>query len=66
MPNSTLIKFTDDIAVVGLIIDDDHSDYRSEIELLVKWSKDSNPVLNVGETKNLLQISESAKIWQNQ
>ena len=50
MPNSTLIKFADDITVIGLIIDDDESDYRNEIELLVKWSNDSNLILNVDKT----------------
>ena len=54
MPNSTLIKFADGIIVIGLIMNDDESDYRNEIELLVKWSNDNNLTLNVDETKELI------------
>ena len=47
MPNSTFIKFADDITVIGLIVNDDESDYRNEIELVVvKWSNDNNIILN--------------------
>ena len=54
MPNTTLIKFADDITVNGLIIDDDKSDYRNEIELLVKWSNDNKLILNVNKTKEFI------------
>ena len=54
MPNSTLIKFADDITVIGLIINDDESDYRHEIELLVKWSSYDNTILNADETNELM------------
>ena len=54
MPNSTLIKFAVDITVIGLIIDDDQSDYRNECELLVKWSNDNNLILNVDKTIELI------------
>ena len=54
MPNSTLIKFADDITVIGLIIDDEECDYRSEIELLVKWCNDNNLILSVDKTKVLI------------
>ena len=30
MPNTTLIKFADDITVIGLIVNDDESDYHNE------------------------------------
>ena len=39
-----------------MIIDDDESDYRNEIELLVKWSKDSNLILNVNKPYVILDI----------
>ena len=54
MPNSTLITFADDIVVIGLIMNDDKSDYRNEIELLVNWSSDNNLVLNVDKTTELI------------
>ena len=54
MPNSTLIKFADDIAVNISIIKDDESDYHNEIEQLVKWSNDNNLILNVNKTKELI------------
>ena len=52
MPNSKLIKLADDITVIGLIINDDESDYHNEIELLVMWSKDNNLILNVIKQMN--------------
>ena len=54
MSNSTLIKFADDITVIGLIIDVDESDYCNEIEMLVKWSMDNNLILIVDETIGMI------------
>ena len=51
IPNSILIKFADDITVIGLIINDDESHYRNEIELLVN---DNNNILNIDKTKELI------------
>ena len=53
MPISTLIIFADDITVIGMIINDDKSNYHNEIELVVKWSNDNNLILNVDKTKEL-------------
>ena len=47
MPNSSLIKFADDITVIDLSIDNDECDYHNEIELLVKWSNDNSLILHV-------------------
>ena len=49
MPNSNMMKFSDDTAV-----NDDESYYSQEIELSVKWSKDNNLILNVDKTKELI------------
>ena len=54
MRNSKLIKFTDDMTVIGLIIDDDESVCSNEIELPVKWSNDNIPILNVDKTKEFI------------
>ena len=40
--------------MIGLIIYDDESDHRNEIELLVKWSNDNNLILNVDKTTELI------------
>ena len=40
--------------LIGLIINDDKSDYRNESELLVMWSKDNNLILNVDKTNELI------------
>ena len=39
--------------MIGLIIHD-KSDYRNEIELLVKWNNDSNLILNVDKATELI------------
>ena len=44
----------DQITVIGMIINDDESDNRNEIELLVKWSNENNLILNVDKTKELI------------
>ena len=54
MPNSMLIKYSDDITMIVLIINDDKSSYQNEIEQLVKWSKYNNLILNVDKTKQLI------------
>ena len=51
---SALIKFFDDIAVICFIIEDDESNYRNEIDLLVKWCKNNNLILNIDRTKELI------------
>ena len=54
MSSSKLIKFADDITAIGMIINDDESDYRNEIELLVKWNNDNNIILNVDKPGELI------------
>ena len=53
MLNSTLIKFVVDITVIDLIINDDNNNYHNEVELLMKWSKDNNLMLDVDKTKEM-------------
>ena len=53
MPNSTLIKFADDMTLTGLVTCDDESVYRNVIELLMKWSNDNNLMLDVDKTMEL-------------
>ena len=53
--NSVLLfKFADDTSVVGLITNDNESDYRSEVEELVGWCDSNNLILNISKTKELV------------
>lgn len=49
-----LFKFADDTSVVGLITNGDESDYRREVEGLVKWCESYNLILNISKTKELV------------
>ena len=49
--SNTIIKFAVDITVVGLITNNDETDYREEIRDLTVWCKDNNLSLNVIKTK---------------
>ena len=52
--SSTIIKFSDDTTVVGLITDSDETTYREEVRELAVWCQDNNPSLNVSKTKELI------------
>lgn len=43
-------KFADDTTVVGLISDNDETNYREEIHHLMRWCTDNNLVLNTSKT----------------
>ncbi|KAK2908186.1 hypothetical protein Q8A73_009259 [Channa argus] len=50
--NSNLfIKFADDTTVVGLISNNDDTNYRSEVRRLARWCSDNNLSLNVEKMK---------------
>ena len=50
----TIIKFADDTAVVGLIIDYDETAYRDAVRDLVVRRQDNKLSLNVSKTKELI------------
>ena len=52
--SSTIIKFADDITVVGLITDNDETAYKEEVRDLAVWCKDNDLSLNVSKTKELI------------
>ena len=52
--SNTLIKFTDDTTVVGLITDKDETAYREEVRDLAVWCQDNNLSLNVIKTKEMI------------
>jgi hypothetical protein len=49
--SNTIIKFSDDTKVVGLITDNDETAYREEVRDLAVWCQDNNFSLNVSKTK---------------
>ena len=49
-----LVKFADDTTLVGLISNGDETHYRKEVELLTRWCKDNNLLLNVSKTKEVV------------
>jgi hypothetical protein len=52
--SNTIIKFADDITVVGLIIDNNETAYREEVRDLAVWCQDNNLSLNVIKTKEMI------------
>ena len=52
---TTLFKFADDMALVGLLLDEDSlSSYFHDVEILHKWCSNSYLELNVKKTKELV------------
>ncbi|KAK3542978.1 hypothetical protein QTP70_008516 [Hemibagrus guttatus] len=49
-----IIKFADDMTVVGLISKNDESANRQEVQQLTAWCKDNNLSLNVSNTKEMV------------
>ena len=52
--SNTIIKFTDDTTVVGLITDNDETAYMEEVRDLAVWCQDNNLSLNVIKTKEMI------------
>ncbi|KAI4874534.1 hypothetical protein NFI96_008032 [Prochilodus magdalenae] len=49
-----IIKFADDMMVVGLISKNDESAYREEVQRLTDWCRTNNLSLNVDKTKEMV------------
>ncbi|KAK2880213.1 hypothetical protein Q8A73_022911 [Channa argus] len=52
--SNLFIKFADDTTVVGLISNNDETNYSSEVRRLVGWCSDNNLSLNVEKTKEIV------------
>lgn len=50
--SNSIIKFTDDTTVIGLIKDDNEKAYRDEVQHLVRWCATNNLELNIKKTKD--------------
>ena len=53
-PSNTVIKFADDMTVVGQITNRNESAYRDEVDRLTRWCKENNLTLNVKKTKEII------------
>ncbi|GFO27611.1 reo_6 protein [Plakobranchus ocellatus] len=54
MPGCSVIKFADDTTVTGLILHNDESNFRKQIDLIVNWCSKNNLHLNVDKTKEII------------
>ncbi len=52
--SNTIIKFSDDTTVIGLITGGDEMDYRDEVQQLTSWSSANNLTINTSKTKELV------------
>ena len=52
--SNSIIKFADDTTVVGLISNNDGTNYRSEVSRLTSWCRHNNLSLNVEKTKEIV------------
>ena len=52
--SNTIIKFSDDTTVVGLITDNNETSYREEVRDLTGWCQNNNLSLNVTTTKEMI------------
>ncbi|XP_072094357.1 uncharacterized protein [Mobula birostris] len=59
--SNSIIDFTDDTTVVGLIRGDDETGYRDEVQHMASWCADNNLALNTQETKEIIVDSRHAK-----
>ena len=61
-----LVKFADDSAMVGLITNDDDTEYRREIVSFIQYCKENHLVLNISKTKEMLidsRINSIDPLW---
>ncbi|KAI4888731.1 hypothetical protein NFI96_022238, partial [Prochilodus magdalenae] len=53
-PGCHIVKFADDMAVVGCITNSDKSSYRQEVEHLEGWGRKNNLCINVKKMKEMI------------
>ena len=54
VPFNLILEFADDSTVVGWISNNDETEYRNEIENLVKWCGNNNLSLHVNKRKEIV------------
>ena len=53
--SNSIIKFTDNTTVVGLIPNNDETAYREEVRALGVWCQENNLSLNINKTKEIIK-----------
>ena len=53
-PDVCMVKFADDTVVLGLIRDDDETEYRRSVDEFVQWCDSSFLQLNTKKTKEVI------------
>ena len=53
-PSNYILKFADSTTVDALILNNDESAYREEVEELAVWCSKHNLVLNIKKTKEMI------------
>lgn len=51
---NTIVKFADDITIIGLITNNDEYAYRDELRNLTAWCSNNNLILNIKKTKEIV------------
>ena len=52
--SNLLVKFADDTTVLGLITNDNETEYRDEVQHLASWCGNNNLLLNTKKTKEII------------
>jgi hypothetical protein len=52
--SNSIIKFSDETTVVGLITNNDETGYREEVRALGVWCQENNLSLNINKTKEMI------------
>ena len=52
--SNSIVKFANDITVVGLITNNDEMAYREEVRALRVWCQENNHTLNINRTKEMI------------
>uniref|UniRef100_A0A3B3HJX1 Reverse transcriptase domain-containing protein n=1 Tax=Oryzias latipes TaxID=8090 RepID=A0A3B3HJX1_ORYLA len=52
--SNLIVKFADDTTVLGLINDNNETDYRKEVQHLVSWCNNNDLILNITKTKEII------------
>ena len=52
--SNVIVKFADDITVMGLISNGDETAYREEVQRLTAWCSANNLLLNASKTKEMI------------
>lgn len=62
--DNCIIKYADDTVITRMILNDDHRNYRTQIQNFIEWSKLKLSIVNLKRPKKLKQIlGDSSKVF---